>query len=197
MRQRPVRTGAHRDLEGNAARAALAQEPLEVPRELGLGPADERALCEALERAIGNGARAPNRVQLLLVLDRAQRLDQVALRLGLEAPRAQHLELADRQVVALDRPGAVEEPRDVAEHEARRFDELDAADAAGGLCVAEVGIERDAVVVDPQRPVRAHEARQVADADRVRHEHPPAAEQLAQPVHACHHCLHKNSRASR
>jgi hypothetical protein len=175
----------------------LAEEPLEVPRELRLGTADERALREPLDRAIGGRARAPQSLELLLVLDRAQRLHERALGLELESPCPKASRLANREVVALDHPGPVEHPRQVAENEARGLDELDAPHPPRRLRVAEVRVERDALSVDPERPVGADEAGQVADADRVRHEHAPAAEQLAQPVDAHRHCLHRNASASR
>jgi hypothetical protein len=58
----------------------------------------------------------------------------------------------------------------VPEQVALRLDDLDAFDRAGGLEVAPVRGENEAVASDDERRVRALEARQVADVDRPRDE---------------------------
>ena len=59
------------------------QELLEAPGQFALGSADDVALVrEALERDVGDLRRPPDRVELVLVLDRAQLLDEAVARNG-------------------------------------------------------------------------------------------------------------------
>ena len=71
--------------ERDALRVRLVQELLEAPGELALGAADDVALVgEALERRVRDLGRPPDRVELVLVLDRAQLLDEAVARDGLD-----------------------------------------------------------------------------------------------------------------
>ncbi len=61
------------------------QELLEAPGELALGAAHDVALvCETLERDVGDLRGPTDRVELVLVLDRAQVLDEAVARNGLD-----------------------------------------------------------------------------------------------------------------
>ena len=64
------------------------EEPGQVPGDLALAAADEADLAgEPLEDAVGDRARPAQRVELALVLDRAQPLDEAGARHEVEPVR--------------------------------------------------------------------------------------------------------------
>src|SRR5205807_9304886 len=77
------------------------------------------------------------------------------------------------------------------------LDELDALDCRRRLRVAEIRVERQALLADKESGVRADEAGQVADVDRVRDEE-RLLERAAQPLDPVVHARPaRNSSASR
>ena len=96
-------------------------------------------------------------------------------------------------------PPAGEELGERAGDVALRLGDLDVLDRAGRFEVAKVGVERRrALGLDEQGAVRALEARQVADVDRVRDEE-RLGEAGGEAGEAGHHCLlsFRRPRASR
>ena len=87
----------------------------DVPGDVALAAADERHLAhEPLEHPVGDRAAAPERVELALVLDRAQLLDEALARHEIEAAFAQLLGEREREDVRLEADPAGEvvgEPR--------------------------------------------------------------------------------------
>src|SRR6185312_8457463 len=85
-----MRPGARRAcpddrLEREALASLFVEELREIPGDVALGAPDERHLGQALEDAIRDRARAPESVELALVLDCAQALDDAAGRHRLDA----------------------------------------------------------------------------------------------------------------
>ena len=198
MRLGRVRAGRHRHWERHTFPSRVVEELLEAPGELALGAPDDVSLVgEAFERGVRDFRPAPDRVELVLVLDRAQLLDEPVARDGLDPARVEPriaLE-GERRRLEADLPGQLLGQR--LEKVALRVDELDAFDRASRLRVAEVGVEPDAVGLDDERRVRAGEAAQVADVRRVRDEE-RLLETLEEPVYpAVHVAAPRNSSASR
>ena len=167
------RSGRTRHGTGNETpvRVRLVQELLEAPGELALGPADDAALVrEAFERDVRDLGRAADRVELVLVLDRAQLLDEAVARDRLDPAGVQSASSARSERRRLE--------ADASRRAARRGSGRDRAsrrrtrrlDRACRLRVPEVGEEPHALGLDEERRVRAGETRQVADVRRVRDE---------------------------
>ena len=174
VRQRRVRPGGHDHGEGERLRALLAQGLLQPPGDLGLRAADERLPREPLVRGIGDPGRPPDGGELALVLDRPQPGEHAGRGHEPDPFGGEGVVTGDRDVVGFEgdrRVGElVEASTQVPEQVALRLDDLDAFDRAGGLEVAPVRGENEAVASDDERRVRALEARQVADVDRPRDE---------------------------
>src|SRR5438046_7913554 len=96
--------------------------------------------CIALDRIC-----SPYRIQLAVVLDRAQRLHEVAARNELEPLRAQRLVLGEGDRVRLEADRTGEPLGQVGVEVPLRLDELDLGDPAARLRVAEVAEELRAV----------------------------------------------------
>ena len=144
------------------------QERLEPPGELALGPADEPAFVgEPLEGDVRDVRRAPDRRELLIVLDDTELLDEPVPGDRLDSAGVQPrvaLE-AQRRGLEADRPR--EQLGERLEEIALGLDELGALDGAGALGVAVVGEELHALLVDEQRRVRARQPGEVANVCRV------------------------------
>src|SRR5262249_9767225 len=149
----------------------LVQQLLEAPRELALGAADDVPLVgEPLERGVRDLGRLADGVELALVLDRAELLDEPVARNWLDPAGVEARVTLEADPGRVEADLARELLRERLEEVALRVDELDAFDLAGGLCVAEVGVEPDAIGLDDERGIRAHETAEVANVGRVRDE---------------------------
>jgi hypothetical protein len=181
-------------------RALAVEELRKRPGDVPFRAPDEPLLGEPLERAVGDRARTPKRVELVLVLDCAQPLDETAARHRLDRTRLERLPARVRHVVGLEADPAGEPVCEIPQQRARRLLELDAGDCARRLGIAKVGEEPHAVRLDQQRGVRALEAGQVAHAYGVRYEQ-RLLERRAQPLDAGVHAPRRfatiNSSASR
>ena len=167
---RGVRPGGDDRLEGRRVGAVLVEELVQPPGELALGAADEPLLGEARIRLARDLAGAADRIQLVVVLDRAQRLDEAAPGDEREPACAQDLPRRVADGVGLEAHGALEQLGQRRDERALRLDELDALDRPRGLGVAEVAEEPHALRLDEERRVRAREPDEVADVDAVRDE---------------------------
>src|SRR5919106_1527241 len=183
----------------------LVQEALHRPGELGLRATDELLPREALVRLVGDPGGPADRVELLLVLDRAEPRHDAP---GGNEPRAvggERLVPGDRHVVGLegDRPfpELSEPPPDVLEETPGRGYELDPLDLPRRLLVAAVREEEGRIRASEKGRVRALETAQVAHVDGVGDEKRPCSEPLrlgAQaPDAARHDGLASHSSASR
>ena len=174
------------------------EELLEAPGELALGAADDVVLVrETLERDVDDLRGAADRVELVLVLDRAQLLDESVTRNGLDPAGVETRVMLEAERGRLEPDLAGELLRQRLEQVALRVDELEAVDRAGRLRVPEVGVEADSLGLDEERRVRAREAAQVADVRGVRDEE-RLFEALTEPVDAAVHvAAPRNSSASR
>ena len=168
VRSRPCWAGADNRLEGRLVRPLLVVEPRDVPGDVTLVSADERHLAhEPLEHAVGDRARAPERLELALVLDGTQLLDETLARHELEPARAQLLGERPREHVRLEADPAREVFTEPTDQGTLRLHRLDTVDGLRRLDVAEVGEEPHPLRLDEQRGVRALEAGQVEDVDEV------------------------------
>src|SRR5207245_3518186 len=91
MRARTGRPGADDRLEREPFAALLVEEARQIPRHLALRAADEADAGEALEDPVGDLAGAAEDLELALVLDRAERLDEAAVRDEVEPAALQGL----------------------------------------------------------------------------------------------------------
>ena len=82
------------------------EEAAQVPRDVALGAADEGDLGQALEDTVGDRAGTTERVELALVLDRAQLLDDAARRHELESALGERLPARVGQVGRLEADAA-------------------------------------------------------------------------------------------
>jgi hypothetical protein len=170
---------------------------VQPPGEVALRPPHPRLGRERLEGVLRRARRAPDRAQLVLVLDRAQRLDDTRGRDELEPSLPQRLDLRVRKHVRFEGDAAVEALGEVGEERPLRLLRLDAAHALRRLDVAEVGEEsRAAPRLDEERGVRCVEPGEVADVREVRDEQ-PLVEPLDQPLEPGHARAARNSSASR
>ena len=187
MRSRTGRPGADDRLEREPFAALLVEEARQIPRHLALGAADEADAGEALEDPVGDLAGAAEDLELALVLDRAERLDEAAVRDEVEPARLQRLVVGvdDARRLEADLPG--EPLGERADHRPLRLHHLDTLDGRRRGDVAEVGKQLDALLVDEQCGVRALEAGEIDDVLRVRDEErllDQGAEAVDASVHA-------------
>ena len=168
MRKRSVRPAADGDVERRALAAALVQQHLHPPGELPLGAADEPLAREPLVRLVGDLRGLPDRVELAVLLDRAQALDDSGAGNELRRTPAKDLVVRIRHDGRLEADAPAQHGCDVGVHEALRLDDLDVLHGSpGALGVAEVGEEPHALGLDEERDVVAVEAGQVLDVDLV------------------------------
>src|SRR5919206_816397 len=106
-----VRPGGDDRLEGGPVGAELAEELVQPVRQLALAPADEALLREPVVRLARDRPRAADRVELLLVLNRAQRLDEAAARDEVEPARPQGFPLCVSHRGRLEADASVEQLR--------------------------------------------------------------------------------------
>ncbi len=132
--------------------------------------------------------RAPERLELALVLDRAQLLDEALTRHELDPALPQLLGERPREDVRLEAEAAREVLGEPPDQRALRLHRLDTLDGPCRLDVAEVGEEAHPVGLDEQRGVRAVEAGQVADVDEIRDQQ-RLLEELAQPFDPVAHSV--------
>src|SRR5439155_8845776 len=196
VRGRAGRAGRDDRREGRAVPAELVEELLHPPRELALGPPDERLARNALEGPARDRRGPSDRVELGLVLHGTEPLDEAAPRDEVDAGRAEELVARIREVLPLEADAAGEEAGEPGVERALRLDELDPLDGAPGHGVAEVGEEPDALSIDDERGVCALEAAQVADVRRLGDEERLLQSRL-QPFDAVAHRPTRNSSASR
>src|SRR5947207_635066 len=124
--------------------------------------------------------RAPEGLELAVVLDHAELLDEALTRHELDASLPQLLGERPREDVGLEAEAAREVLTEPADQRPLRLHGLDAVDAPRSLDVAEVGEEAHPVRLNEERGVRAVEAGQVADVDEIRDQQ-RLLEELAQP----------------
>ena len=126
VRARACRAGADDGLERGLVRSFLVVEPRDVPGHVALAAADERHLAhEPLEHPVGDLARAPERLELALVLDRAQLLDETLARHELDAALPQLLGERPREDVGLEAEAAREVLGEPPDQRALRLHRLD------------------------------------------------------------------------
>jgi hypothetical protein len=137
-------------------------------------------------------------IELAVVLDRAQLLDHRLRERQLHAGAAQPLVERIREHALEGDLVPAQQLAELADRVALRLHRLDARDGACRLDVAEVREQPDAVALDEERAVRAVEADEVLDVDRVRDEQRPV-EPLLQSADTIAHvsCSFRYSRAIR
>ena len=206
MRRRRGRARSDDGLERDALGAALAEAALDPPRELTLAAPGEALLRERREDLVGEGRAAAHPRDLLVVLDRAERLHQPADRHRVDTGVDERSIERVREVLLLELdPPPGEQLADCRDEPAGRLDDLEALERACAVRVAEVRVQRRcAVRLDEHRRVRAVEAREVADvrlpAEDVRRprDEERLLEQRREPLDARHALLPTmNSSASR
>ena len=170
MRARAVRARRDDRLERGALGAELDEERVEPPGELALRPAREPLLREPLVRLARDRSGRADRIELVLVLDRAQRFDEPAPGHELQAVGGEGLVLRVGDHVRLEADAARDVLADVGPDHAPGLDELDSLDGAAGLRVAEVAEQQRPLRLDHERGVRAREPDEVADVRPARDE---------------------------
>ena len=178
------------------------QQLAQPPRDLPLAATDEGLGGQCLEAPVGDPRRSAELRDLLLVLDCAYRVDEPVRRHQLGATRAQPLPLEVRERVRLELHAPLQAAADIGHHRPVRHLDLHAGDRAGGLGVAEVGVERrSAARLDEERSVRALEAGEVVDVRQVGDEErrvEPRGQRVQPLAHAlCTSVPARNSNASR
>src|SRR5205085_6685348 len=111
--------------EGRPFPAELLEKRLHPPRQVALGATHEALLGEALEGGARDRGRAPDRVQLLVVLDDAKRLDDPRPRDEVDAGRRQQRIPLVAEGPRLERDAALEQLRELGVDVAARLNELD------------------------------------------------------------------------
>ena len=96
VRVRAVRPGGDDAVERELVGAVRVQELAQPPRDLALAAPDPRLRGQRLEAAVGDAARALQLRDLLVVLDRAQLLDEAARRHELARALGERLPLRVR-----------------------------------------------------------------------------------------------------
>jgi hypothetical protein len=173
------------------------KELLHAPGEIALGAADEALAPEAVEGLVRDLGRAANGLELIVVLDHAERLDDSVRRDRLDTAGIQPRVPFVRDGGRLEADLAAELVGEALEQVALRLDDLDPVELVGALQIAEVGEQANAVGLDEERGVRAGETGQVADVDGIGDEE-RALERLAQPGDpVAHRLFTRNSSASR
>ena len=127
-------------------------------------------------------------VELVLVLDRAQLLDEPVARHEVDASRVEPRVPLERKRRRLEADRPVQDLGQRLEEVTLRLDELDAVDRSRGLGVAEVREDADALGLDEERGVRALEPAEIEDVGRVGDEQ-RLLQPLAQAVDALAHEL--------
>ena len=103
MRQGAVRPRADDRLERRLLRSLLVIDARDVPGDVALAAADKRNLLDQpLEHPVGDRTRPAERLELALVLDRAQLLDETLPRHELDAAPTQLLRERPREDVRLE-----------------------------------------------------------------------------------------------
>ena len=143
MRRRRRRARADDGLEGDALGAAFAEAPLDPPGELALAASGEPLLRERGEHLVGERARATHPRDLVVVLDRAERLDEPGGRDRVDARVDEVAIERVREVLLLELdPPPGEQLADRRDEPACRLDDLEALERAGTVRVAEVRVQR-------------------------------------------------------
>src|SRR5207342_407646 len=102
VRSRAVRARRDDRLERRTLRAELDEERVEPPRQLTLSATGEPLLREPLVRLARDRPGRADRIELLVVLDRTQRLDEAAAGHELQAPGYEGLVLRVGDNVGLE-----------------------------------------------------------------------------------------------
>src|SRR5437016_9958359 len=162
MRLRGVRARGHDRLEAWDATLGV-EELFDRPGDISLRAPGEGLSCQPLVDAIRDRARATDRVELLLVLDGAQRFDEARPRDELQASGAERLVSGVGDECRLEADATGQPPRQIRKERPIRLDELDALDLAPGGGVTSVGEKLQAIRLDEQCRVRALETDEVED----------------------------------
>ena len=166
-----VRARGDVDGERHAVRVPVVEELLHAPGEIALGLTDEPTLVrQALEGVVPDLGGAPDRVQLVFVLDGAQLLDEAVARDGLDAAGMEPCIALEGDGRGLEADGARKELGECQVEIALGLDELDAVDRASALGIPKVGEEPDTILLDEERRIRALQAGEVAHIGRIRDE---------------------------
>src|SRR3954447_26843602 len=181
VRARRLRPGRDDALERDGVGTLVMKELLDRPRNFAFRAPDEALLRQALEHPVGQLAGTSDRRELLLVLDRPQPFDEASPRDGLDCAGAERLPRRIGKMVSLEADRPRQALGEVPQERAARLLEAYAVDCTRRLRIAKVREEPNAVGLDEQRSVRALEAEQVLDVDRIRNEE-WFLERRAQPV---------------
>ena len=173
------------------------EELFQAPGEIALRPADEALLGEARIGLARERRGAAHRVELGVVLHRAQSLDEPAARDELDVARRERLPAAPGEILGLEPERPLEQLGQRRVQRALGLDELDPLDRPAELGVAEVAEQAHPVGLDDQGRVGAVEVDEVADVDEVRDDQRlfEARLQALETGHAARSA--RNSRASR
>src|SRR5439155_6824778 len=152
-----------------------------------LAPADHALLDQPFEDAVRDLAGLLHGGQLALVLHRAQRLDEAAARDRLDRAGPQRLVAAVRDEIRLEADWTGQALGEILQQGALRLLELDPIDGASGLGVAEVAEQAHVLGLDEERCIRALEADEIEDVDRVGDEQ-RFLERLLQSPDSVVHC---------
>ena len=182
VRLRAVQPGRNRGVERKVVDAVGVQQLPQPPGDLALAPPDPGLGRQRLEGAVGRTGCAGDLRNLVLVLDRSERLHHTGHRHEIEAAGAEHLDLRERHDVRLEGDLALEPLRQVEHHRPPGQHRVDPEKLLGSLDVAEVREQLDRPLrVDQQCRVRRVEPGQVTDVDEARDEE-PLAQRRAEPV---------------
>ena len=144
---------------------------VQAPCKLELGSTDPRLRGQRLERPVGDARRLPEGRDLLVVLDRANRVDDPTRRDELCLAGRQPLPLEVRQYVGLELHRALELLADVDRQRTLRHHDRDTGNRLGRLGVAKVGVQRRLTPgLHEQRGIRAVESAEIEDVRQVRDE---------------------------
>ena len=156
------------DRKRHGVGACVVEELLHPPGEVGLGLPDEVAFVdETLERDVRDLCRPADRIKLVLVLDHAQLFDEAVARNSVDSSCVQPRVALVGERGALEADAAGEMLREGLVEVAFGLHELGAFDGSGAFRVPEVGEQPNAVGLDEQGRVRAHESGEVANVRRV------------------------------
>ena len=161
---------------------------LHPPGDLCLGAAHELLPGEPLVRGVRDAGRPPDRVQFSFVLDRPQAGDDAGGRQQCGTVLGQGLVAGDGDVVGLERDWGftqLAKPRsEPAQQVPLGLHQLDPIKLLGGLHIAAVRGQYEPVAADDEGCVRALEAREIADVDRLRDEETAGAESVERGLQA-------------
>lgn len=167
VRTRGVRSGRDDRLEGDPLGTFVVEELLDRPRDVALGAADEALLDQPFEDTVGDLACLLQRGQLALVLHGSERLDQAAARNRLDRPTAQGLVAAEGDEVGLETDRTGEPFREILQQCAFRLLEANPLHSARCLGIPEVAEQAHVVRLHQESSIRALEADEIEDVDRV------------------------------